>query len=106
MASTFNQALSWPFHPHWLTQSIKGSIHIPLNKIQLVIRGEVLCFRNVNGGNCEALPPRSRNHAVDTHEVRGSGLFRAPINIVEFCWPSLGWHRLSLSVPIDTLFGR
>ena len=47
--------------------------------------------------------PRLPNDAVDTHKVCGVGLFSAPIHIVKFCLPSLAWHALSLSVPIDTL---
>ena len=47
------------------------------------------------GENRKALPPGLRYDAVDTHEVRGVGLFKAPIHIVEFRWPSLGWHGLS-----------
>ena len=58
------------------------------------------------GGNRKALPPWLRYDAVDTHEVRGVGLIKAPIHIVELRWLSLGWHGLSLSVLIDTLSSR
>ena len=76
---------------------MKGSIHVPVNQILLLVREEVLRFANVNGGNREALPPRVRNHAVDTHEVRGVSLFQAFINVREFPWPSLGWMGCSLA---------
>ena len=103
MASTSLQALSWPLYFELGYPVMKGSIHVPLNQIQLLIREEVLRFPNVNGGNREALPPRLRNDAVDTHKVRGVALLQAIIHIVEFCWPSLGWNGLSLGVLIDTL---
>ena len=89
-----------------LTQAspvVKGLIHIPLSQVQLLFSEEVLRFSDVNRGNRKALPPWLHYDAVDTHEVRGVGLLKAPIHIVEFCWPSLGWHGLSLSVLIDTL---
>ena len=85
---------------------VKGLIHIPLNQIQLLFSEGVLRFSDVNRGNRKALPPGLRYDAVDTHEVCGVGLFKAPIHIVEFRWPSLGWHGLSLSVLIDTLSSR
>ena len=85
---------------------VKGLTHIPLNRIQLLFSEGVLRFSDVNRGNLEALPPWLRYHAVDTHEVRGVRLIKAPIHIVEFRWPSLGWHGLSLSVLIDTLSSR
>ena len=85
---------------------LKGSIHMPLNQIQLLIRQKALRFANVNAGNREALPPGLRYHAIDRHEVRGLGLFQAPIHIVKCCRPSLGWQRLSLRALIDTLSSR
>ena len=85
---------------------VKGSIHNPLNKIQFLIRQKVHRFTNVNEGNHKAMPPRLRNHAVDSHEIHGVGLFQAPIQTVEFRWPSLRWHGLYLSVLIDTLSSR
>ena len=85
---------------------MKGLIHIPLNQVQLLSSEEVLRFSDVNRGNRKALPPGLRYDAVDTHEVRGVGLLKAPIHIVEFPSPSLGWHGLSLSVLIDTLSSR
>ena len=85
---------------------VKGLIHIPLNRIQLLFSEGVFRFSDVNGGNRKAFPPWLRYDAVDTHEVRGVGLIIAPIHIVEFRWPSLGWHGLSLSVLIDTLSSR
>ena len=85
---------------------VKGLIHTPLNQVQLLFSEDVLLFSDVNRGNRKALPPGLRYDAVDTHEVRGVGLFAAPIHIVEFCWPSLGWHGLSLSVLIDALSSR
>ena len=85
---------------------VKGLIDIPLNQIQLLFSEGVLRFSDVNRGNTKALPPWLRYDAVDTHEVRSVGLFKAPIHIVEFCSPSLGWHWLSLSVLIDTLSSR
>ena len=69
---------------------MKGSIHVPLNQIQLSIREQVLSFANVNGGDRKALPPRLGNYAVDTHNVRGIGLFQGPMYIVVCRWPSLG----------------
>ena len=54
---------------------MEGSIHVPLNQIQLLFRKKLLGFADVNGGNRKALPPRLRYQAVDTHEVRGRGLF-------------------------------
>ena len=74
---------------------VKGLIHIPLNQIQLLFSEGVLRFSDVNRGNRKALPPWLRYDAVDTHEVRGVGLFKAPIHIMEFRWPSLGWQGLS-----------
>ena len=85
---------------------MKGLMHVPLDQIQLLIREEVLRFANIYGGNRETLPSRLRNHAVDTHEVRGIGLFQARIHIVEFSWQPLWLHRLSLSIRIDTLSSR
>ena len=85
---------------------LKGLIHIPLNQIELLFSEGVFRFSDVNGGNRKALPPWLRYDAVDTHKVRGVGLIKAPIHIVEFRWPSLGWHGLSLSVLIDTLSSR
>ena len=85
---------------------VKGSIHIPLNQILLHIRERVLRFSVVNGENREAVPPGLRYHSVDKYEVRGVGLFQAPIHTVELRWPSLRWHGLSLSVVIDTLPSR
>ena len=87
---------------------MKGLIHIPLNQIPLLFSEGVFGVRffDVNRGNRKALPPRFCYDTVDTHEVRGVGLIKAPIHIVEFCWPSLGWHGLSLSVLIDTLSSR
>ena len=85
---------------------VKGLIHIPLSQIQLLFSEGVLRFSDVNRGNRKALPPWLRYDAVYTHEVRGVGLFKAPIHIVEFRWTSLGWHGLSLSVLIDTLSSR
>ena len=54
---------------------------------------------NVKGGI-----PSSRRY-LPTY-LRGVGLIKAPIHIVEFRRPSLGWHGLSLSVLIDTLSSR
>ena len=85
---------------------VKGLIHIPLNQIPLFFSEGVLRFSDVNRGDRKALLPWLRYDAVDTHEVRGVGLFKAPIHIVEFRGPSLGWHGLSLSVLIDTLSSR
>ena len=85
---------------------MKGLIHILLNQIQVLFCEEVFRYSDVNRGNRKALPPWLRYDAVDTHEVRGVGLIKAPIHIVEFHWPSLGWHGLSLSVLIDTLSSR
>ena len=106
MASTDHKGFVLAFPFSLVCPVMKWSIHVPLNQIQFLVRKIVLRFNNVNGRNCEALPLRLRDHAVDTHEVRGVGLFEAPIHIVEFRWPSLGWHRLSLSVLIDTLSSR
>ena len=75
--------------------SYQALIHIPLNQVQLLFSEEVLWFSDVNRGNRKALPPGLCYDVVDTHEVRGVGLFKAPIHIVEFRWPSLGWHGLS-----------
>ena len=85
---------------------VKGLIHIPLNQIQLLFREGVFRFSDVNRGNRKALPPWLCYDAVDSDEVRGVGLIKAPIHIVEFRWPSLGWHGLSLSFLIDTLCSR
>ena len=78
----------------------------PLDQIQLLFSEGVFRFSDVNGENRKALPPWLCYDAVDTHEIRGIGLIKAPIHIVEFLWPSLGWHGLSLSVLIDTLSSR
>ena len=88
------------------TPVVKGLIHIPLNQIQLLFCEGVLRFSDVNRGNRKALPPWLCYDAVDTHEIRGVGLIKAPIHIVEIRRPSLGWHGLSLSVLIDTLSSR
>ena len=85
---------------------VKGLIHLPLNQIQLLFCEGVFRFSDDNGGNRKALPLWLRYDAVDTHEVCGVGLIKAPIHIVEFRWPSLGGHGLSLSVLIDTLSSR
>ena len=106
MESTSHQALSWPLPSCWFFPVVKGLIHIPLNQIQLLFCEGVLRFSDVNRGNRKALPPWLCYDAVDTDEVRGVGLIKAPIHIVEFRWPSLGWHGLSLSVLIDTLSSR
>ena len=89
-----------------VSRVVEGLIHIPLNQIQLPFSEEVLQFSDVHRGNREALSPWLSYDAVDTHEVRGVGLFKGPIHLVEFCWPSLGWHGLSLSVLINTLSSR
>ena len=60
---------------------VKGLIHIPLNQVQLLFSEGVLRFTDVNRGNRKALPPWLRYDAVDTHEVRGFGPFKAPIHI-------------------------
>ena len=96
--------LAFPLTP--ASPVVEELIHIPLNQVQLLFSEEVLRFSDVDEGNCKALPPRLAYDAVDTHEVRGVGLFKASIHIVEFPWPSLGWHGLSLSVLIDTLSSR
>ena len=85
---------------------VKGLIHITLNQIKLFFSEGVPRFSDVNRGNRKALPLLLRYDTVDTHEVRGVGLFKAPIHIVEFRWPSLGWHGLPLRVLIDTLSSR
>ena len=82
---------------------VKGLIHILLNQVQLVFSEGVLLFSDVNRRKRKALPPGLRYDAVDTREVDGVGLLKAPIDIVEFRWPSLGWHGLSPSVQIDAL---
>ena len=94
----FALTLAYPF--------MKGSIHIPLNQIQLLVSEKVLRFADVNGGNRKTLAPRLSNDAVDAHKICGIGLFEAPIHIVEICWPSLGWHGLSLSVLMDAFSSR
>ena len=88
------------------TPVVKGLIHIPLNQIQLLFCEGVFRFSDVSRGNRKALSPWLCYDAVDTDEVRGVGLIKAPIHIVEFRWSSLGWHGLSLSVLIDTLSSR
>ena len=85
---------------------VKGLIHIPLNQIQLLLSEGVFRFSDVNREKRKTLSPWLCYDAVDTDEVRGVGPIKAPIHIVEFRWPSLGWHGLSLSVLIDTLSSR
>ena len=85
---------------------VAGLIHITLNQIKLLLSEGVFRFPDVNRSHRKALPPGLCYDAVDTHEVCGVGLIKAPIHLVEFRWPSLGWHGLSLSVLIDTLSSR
>ena len=49
---------------------MKGLIHIPLNQVQPLITEGVLRFGNVNGGDCEALPPGLCYHADDDTRSR------------------------------------
>ena len=100
MASTWHQALSWHFPSHCLTQPAKGQSMYP-------------CTRSNSSSQRRSHSPTSMAETakhclqgaaiVDTHEVRGIGLFQDAIHIVEFWWPSLGWHGLSFTVLIDAV---